>query len=52
MELPPDWLLLARLMDLPACVELIGRQDAPPAMVDEVRGLIADTVAGGEDACR
>jgi hypothetical protein len=44
MELPPDWLLLARLMDLPACIELIGREHTPPAVIDEVRALIADTV--------
>jgi aminoglycoside phosphotransferase (APT) family kinase protein len=44
MELPSDWLLLARLMDLPACVEFLGRPHTPTAVVDEIRKLIADTV--------
>jgi aminoglycoside phosphotransferase (APT) family kinase protein len=44
MALPDDWMLLARLMDLPACVEMIGRPHTPTAVVDELRKLIAETV--------
>ncbi len=44
MELPSDWLMIARLMDLPACVEMLGRQHTPTAIVDEMRKLIAETV--------
>lgn len=46
MDLPTDWLLLARLMDLPACLELLGRSDLPERVVPEIAGLIGATLDG------
>jgi hypothetical protein len=45
--LPSDWLAIARLMDLPVCCELLGRERTPQSLVDEMRDLIAATVATG-----
>jgi aminoglycoside phosphotransferase (APT) family kinase protein len=44
--LPDDWLILGRLMDLPACCALLGREHTPAPIVDEVRMLILETVNG------
>lgn len=43
--LPPDWLALARLADLPALCELLGRRTLPDALVPELVDLIAATTA-------
>jgi aminoglycoside phosphotransferase (APT) family kinase protein len=47
MDLPPDWLTLARVMDLPALCELLGRSDVPDAVVAELILLLDETLAGG-----
>ena len=47
MELPPDWLMLARVMDLPALCELLGRIDVPNAVVAELILLLDETLAHG-----
>jgi aminoglycoside phosphotransferase (APT) family kinase protein len=47
MSLPPDWLMLARVMDLPALCELLGRVDVPDAVVAELILLIDETLANG-----
>lgn len=44
MSLPENWLMLARIMDLPALVELLGRRDVPDHVVDELRLLIDETL--------
>ena len=45
MTLPDNWLMLARLADLPALCELLGRRDVPDAVVAELRLLIDETLA-------
>jgi len=47
MELPPDWLTLARVMDLPALCELLGRTDVPDAVVAELILLLDETLTHG-----
>ena len=47
MALPPDWLMLARIMDLPALCELLGRADVPDAVVAELILLLDETLADG-----
>jgi aminoglycoside phosphotransferase (APT) family kinase protein len=47
MELPSDWLMIARVMDLPALSELLSRDDVPDAVVDELILLIEETLANG-----
>jgi fructokinase len=47
MTLPPDWLMLARTMDLPALCELLGRADVPDAVVAELVALLEETLANG-----
>lgn len=47
MDLPPDWLLIARVMDLPALSELLGRGDVPDDVVRELILLIEETLADG-----
>lgn len=47
MDLPSDWLMLARIMDLPALCELLGRADVPDLVVDELRLLLEETIAHG-----
>jgi aminoglycoside phosphotransferase (APT) family kinase protein len=47
MELPDDWLTLARVADLPALCELLGRSDVPDQVVGELRMLIDETLANG-----
>jgi aminoglycoside phosphotransferase (APT) family kinase protein len=43
MELPDDWLMLARLMDLPALCELLTRPRVPDAVAVEIVGLMERT---------
>lgn len=45
MVLPPDWLMLARVMDLPALCELLGRADVPHAVVAELILLLEETLS-------
>jgi aminoglycoside phosphotransferase (APT) family kinase protein len=40
---PDDWLLCARLADLPALCELLAREDVPDAIVAELADLIRET---------
>jgi aminoglycoside phosphotransferase (APT) family kinase protein len=47
MSLPEDWLMLARVMDLPALCELLGRADVPDAVVAELILLVDETLANG-----
>ncbi len=47
MTLPIDWLMLARVMDLPALCELLGRADVPDAVVAELILLLEETLANG-----
>jgi aminoglycoside phosphotransferase (APT) family kinase protein len=47
MTLPEDWLMLARVMDLPALCELLGRTDVPDAVVAELILLLDETLANG-----
>ena len=47
LMLPPDWLTLARVMDLPALCELLGRADVPDAVVEELIPLLEETLANG-----
>lgn len=47
MALPPDWLMLARVMDLPALCELLGRADVPDAVVAELILLLDETLSDG-----
>ena len=47
MVLPPDWLMIARVMDLPALSDLLGREDVPDAVVDELLLLIQETLSNG-----
>lgn len=47
MDLPPDWLMLARVMDLPALCELLGRADVPDAVVAELVLLLDETLVHG-----
>lgn len=44
MELPPDWLTIARMMDLPALCELMTRPGMPRELVSEVLALIEAVV--------
>jgi aminoglycoside phosphotransferase (APT) family kinase protein len=46
-SLPPDWLMLARVTDLPALCELLGRTDVPDAVVAELILLIEETLTNG-----
>jgi fructokinase len=45
MTLPTDWLMLARVMDLPALCELLGRADVPDAVVAELILLLDETLS-------
>lgn len=47
ISLPPDWLMLARAMDLPALCELLGRVDVPDAVVAELILLLHETLSDG-----
>jgi len=47
MILPADWLMLARVMDLPALCELLGRTDVPDAVVAELILLLDETLSHG-----
>jgi aminoglycoside phosphotransferase (APT) family kinase protein len=40
VDLPPDWLMLARVCDLPALCELLGRPDVPGPVISELLALI------------
>lgn len=45
IDLPDDWLMLARLFDLPALCELLGRPSIPDVVVTELVTLIDQTTA-------
>jgi aminoglycoside phosphotransferase (APT) family kinase protein len=47
MDLPPDWLMIARVMDLPALAELLGRENVPADVVAELIQLIEETLNNG-----
>jgi aminoglycoside phosphotransferase (APT) family kinase protein len=47
MVLPPDWLMLARVMDLPALCELLARAEVPDAVVAELILLLEETLSDG-----
>jgi aminoglycoside phosphotransferase (APT) family kinase protein len=47
LELPPDWLMIARVMDLPALCELLGREDVPAGVVAELILLVEETLKNG-----
>jgi fructokinase len=47
MTLPPDWLMLARVIDLIALCELLARPHAPDAVVAELIALVEGTLASG-----
>jgi len=42
MQLPPDWLAIARLMDLPALCELVARPSLPDELVPELLTLLRE----------
>jgi aminoglycoside phosphotransferase (APT) family kinase protein len=44
-DAPDDWFLCARLADLPALCELLGRDDVPDAIVRELCGLLRETLS-------
>jgi len=44
MVLPADWLMLARVLDLPALCELLGRPDVPDAVVAELILLLEEAL--------
>jgi aminoglycoside phosphotransferase (APT) family kinase protein len=44
MELPADWLMLARVMDLPALCELLTRPRVPDTVAAEIVGLMERTM--------
>jgi fructokinase len=44
LELPPDWLMIARMMDVPALCELLTRPRLPATAAAEVVDLLARTV--------
>lgn len=44
MNLPHDWLMFARIMDLPALCELLGRRHVPDHVVAELMLLIDETL--------
>lgn len=44
MELPPDWRLVARIMDLPALCEFMTRPAMREDLIVEIRGLIEETL--------
>jgi aminoglycoside phosphotransferase (APT) family kinase protein len=44
MELPDDWLMLARLMDVPALCELLTRAGVPDSVVAEIITVLERTV--------
>jgi len=48
LRMPDDWRERARLADLPALCELLGREAVPDSVVDELRGLISATVSAEE----
>ena len=44
MALPDDWLMYARIMDLPALCELLGRRNVPDHVVEKLMLLIDETL--------
>jgi aminoglycoside phosphotransferase (APT) family kinase protein len=47
MQLPDDWLTIARVSDLPHLCEVLGRPTTPDAAVDELLALLRGMTADG-----